>query len=65
MSEAVTKLLAAADEVLGWATALRDHGRDADCLACALFAAEYLRAARAMQEMEDASAALQRSANRA
>lgn len=51
---AVAKLLAAADEVLAMARELRSRGRDADCLACALFANEYVRAARAMQDMHDA-----------
>jgi hypothetical protein len=33
---------------------LRAQGRDDDCLACAMFANEYVRAARAVQDMEDA-----------
>jgi hypothetical protein len=55
VSPAVARLLAAADEVLTMAKELRAQGSDADCLACALFANEYVRAARAMQDMEDAS----------
>ncbi len=54
-SPAVAKLLAAADEMIMMAKELRAQGRDADCLACAIFANEYVRAARAMQDMEDAS----------
>lgn len=56
-SPSVTRLLQTADEVLVMARDLRDAGRPADSLACAMFANEYVRAARAMQDMEDASAA--------
>ena len=56
-SPAVTKLLSAADEVLAMARELQAQDRSADALACAMFANEYVLAARAMQDMEDAAAA--------
>lgn len=56
-SPAVQKLIAAADEVIGMAKDFQAAGRDGDALACAMFAAEYVRAAKAMQAMDDASAA--------
>jgi ribosomal protein L22 len=55
-SPAVTKLLSAADEVLAMARELRAQGRPADCIACAMVGNAYVRAARAMQDMEDAAA---------
>lgn len=56
-SPAVAKLLRAADEILVMARGFRDHGRPSDAMACAMFANEYVRAARAMQDMETASKA--------
>ncbi len=56
-SPAVTKLLSAADEVLSIAQDLQAQDRPADALACAMFASEYVRAARAMQDMEVAAGA--------
>lgn len=56
-SPAVAKLLAAADEVLVMARDSQAADRVGDALACAMFANEYVRAARAMQDMEDASKA--------
>jgi hypothetical protein len=46
-SPAVTKLLSAADEILAMARELQAQDRPADALACAMFAGEYVRAARA------------------
>jgi hypothetical protein len=57
-SPAVAKLLAAADEVLGWANDAQAAGKPGDALACAMFANEYVRAARAVQDMEDAAKAV-------
>lgn len=56
-SPAVAKLLAAADEVLGWAKAATAAGKPVEAIACAMFANEYVRAARAMQDMENAAKA--------
>lgn len=61
---AVAKLLSAADEALGMARELQAMDRPGDALACALFANEYTRAARAMQETEDASRAYEESSHR-
>lgn len=60
-SPVVAKLLSAADEALGMARELLAMDRTGDAMACALFANEYVRAARAMQEMEDASRAYEES----
>lgn len=54
-SPAVAKLLAAADEVIGMARDFQAAGRHGDAMACAMFANEYVRAARAMHNMEDAA----------
>jgi hypothetical protein len=48
-------LLAVADEVIAMAKELQYQGRHADAVAFALFANEYVRAARAMQAMEEAT----------
>ena len=61
-SPAVTKLLRAADEPLAMAREMQAQGRYAEALTCALFANEYVRAARAIQHMEEASAAYDRGA---
>lgn len=61
-SPAVTKLLRAADEVLAMARDFQAHDRHGDAVACAMFANEYVRAARAMQDMEDASKAYDEAA---
>jgi c-di-AMP phosphodiesterase-like protein len=57
ISPAAAKLLAAADEVLAMAKHFQADDRLGDAIACAMFANEYVRAARAMQDMEDASKA--------
>jgi hypothetical protein len=54
-SPAVVRLLRAADEVLTMAHGFQANGRPGDAMACAMFANEYVRAARAMQDMENAS----------
>jgi hypothetical protein len=61
VSPAVTKLLAAADEVLVMAKDLRKKGLHAESLAFALHANEYVRAARSMQTMETAAADYEKS----
>lgn len=53
-SPAVAKLIGAADELIAIAKELRAQGREAECLTCAAAAGEYVRAARAMQDMENA-----------
>lgn len=53
-SPAVKKLLHAADEVLAMARDFQAQDRPADALACAMFANEYVRTARAIQDMLDA-----------
>lgn len=60
-SPAVAKLLRSADEVLAMARDFQASGNHGDALACALFANEYVRAARAFQDMEDASRKLDRT----
>ena len=53
-SAGIERLLRAADEVIAMATEMQPQGRPDDAFSCALVAAEYLRAARAMQDMKDA-----------
>lgn len=53
---AVTKLLSAADEILEIARELQAQDCPAGAVAFAMFANEYVRAARAMQDMEVAAA---------
>lgn len=62
-SPAVAKLLGAAEEVLAMARNLTADNRPGDALACAMFANEYVRAARAMQDMENASKAYEEAAS--
>jgi hypothetical protein len=56
-SPAVTKMLSVANEILAMARELQAQDRPADAIACAMSANEYVRAARAIQDMEDARAA--------
>jgi len=58
VSPAVAKLLAMADEVLNMAEDMRARGLVAASLSFALYANDYVRAARAFQDMDDASRAL-------
>jgi hypothetical protein len=51
-SPAVAKLLSAAEEILAMARELQAQGRPADAIACAMAGNNYIRAARAMQDME-------------
>ena len=60
-SPAVAKLLASADEVLAMAEDLRSRGLIAESVAFALHANEYVRAARAFQDMNDASQTLDKA----
>lgn len=58
LAPGVRNLLSAADEVIAMAKDFQAGGRDGDALACAMFAAEYVRAAKAMQAMHEASEGL-------
>jgi ribosomal protein L22 len=51
-SPAVAKLLSAANEILAMARELQAQGRPADSIACAMAGNNYVRAARAMRDME-------------
>lgn len=62
-SPAVAKLLRAADEVLSMARDFQANNRPGDAMAYAMFANEYVRAARAMQDMENASKAYEEAAS--
>lgn len=56
-SPAVTKLLRDADKVLVMARELQALNQPANAIKFAMFANEFVRAAHAMQDMEDASKA--------
>lgn len=62
-SPAVIKLLRAAYEVLTMVYICMAAGRDADALAYTLLANEYIRAARAIEDMEDAARASEESSH--
>lgn len=55
MSAGTMRLLKGADEFLVMAKDFQAAGRDGDAMACAMFAAEYVRAAKAVQAAHEAA----------